>query len=711
MNSLFGSRLKKILLGGILLAPIASCYAQSSAAPKKAAPSSKASKPVAANPKGATITVDAKMRLGKVPRYLFGQNVETGDPYEIFSMEHSYFAPRTGGGIWDPVKKAPTALGQDAIDNIGPTMYRYPGGDGTHNYDWKKSIGPVADRPDLTFGLDEFMEYCRLSKAEVMMTVSDYTGTAQDAADLVEYLNAPATPAHPWAQKRAQNGHPAPYGVKYFEMGNETDHGNHMMKPFRKFSAQDYTDYFNSYSQKMRAIDPTIKMGALMYTAGVPEDPWNDVVLTGTRGRADFIIIHKYGVGVNSQDQTLTAAPDLMMRACMANAEQFDAMFKGYNEKILRLTGKKLPLALTEYNALFIQKPDDKPLPYRFTLGAALFSSDFLRLLMEPKTNAFNADYWQLTRGYWGIMSAKRGGVGVDKQAAYYLFQLWNKHFGTELVANQVVTPRLNFEGFARVRPAIGNKYQPEVVGTKNLFATSMAKGSATSDYRTEVSSDGTLKASFTNLKSPQYPVLTTLRGKRGQSHVVSFDARSTGDLKGTHMGLGVIDARGWNATRSGIAIEGVEGASEWKHFTAKFGALPDNVGTEVNWRLIPGTEPVTGTLEVKNLKVVTFEPEKFPAYAAVTSASSLSQDGKKLYVMVFNKHHAEAISTTLSLKNFPATQARRWTVTGPALESTNIDQEVVKETESGVKVTVSAGKPLTYRAPAHSMTAWEFTR
>ena len=86
--------------------------------------------------------------------------------------------------------------------------------------------------------------------AEVVMTVSYYTGDANDAADLVEYLNAPNDGSNPnggtdWAGRRAKNGHPAPYNVKYFEVGNET-WGSHPPK-VKKISPGQYARRYLKY--------------------------------------------------------------------------------------------------------------------------------------------------------------------------------------------------------------------------------------------------------------------------------------------------------------------------------------------------------------------------------------------------------------------------------------------------------------------------------
>lgn len=43
--------------------------------------------------------------------------------------------------------------------------------------------------------------------------------TPQDLQDFLEYTNGPAS--SPWGRRRASDGHPAPYGLRHLEIGNE----------------------------------------------------------------------------------------------------------------------------------------------------------------------------------------------------------------------------------------------------------------------------------------------------------------------------------------------------------------------------------------------------------------------------------------------------------------------------------------------------------
>ncbi|HEX2949950.1 MAG TPA: alpha-L-arabinofuranosidase C-terminal domain-containing protein [Armatimonadota bacterium] len=582
-------------------------------------------------------------------------------------------------------------------------MMRYPGGCLVHDYDWHNAVGPIDQRPNYSFGVDEFLAYCQAVGAEPLITVSDYTGTSQDAADLVEYLNAPADTRHPWALKRAQWGHPKPYGVRYFELGNESDHGNHNTIPHKKFSDEAYAQWVNTSAGLMRKVDPTIQIGAVV-SGGQVTDPWNSTVLTKTKGVVNFIIIHTYPVGYH-----VGAMTDDLMQGCMATVDQTVTALMKYQNMIKKYSGKNLPLAITEYNASFVQ---EKPIPYRFSYGAALFCADYIRVLLQPKMNVLMANYWHFSNGYWGMI--RGDGPNYKKLPAYYLYRLWAQHFGQRLVTTEVTSPRITFNGICGVAPCNGNKYQSGKPFTENLLNPQQIKTSSGPGYSIELRSDGILVAKLKNLDSQQYPAIAVIHApKTGIGYTLSFEARTTNpELTNltTGLGLALNDLRGWEATSSAIKLEGIDGSTEWKKFYGIFNTLPDCPGTVVLWRLC-GTKasPATGTLEVRNIKVTAYQQQRFPAYNVITSSASLSADRKTLYLIIFNKHMTDNIPVTVRLKGVPhISSVQRWMVTGPSLASTNLDRDEVREVESAVTMPLPANGTITYDAPARSMTAIE---
>jgi alpha-L-arabinofuranosidase len=135
----------------------------------------------------------------------------------------------------------------EMLDALKPSFVRFPGGcwvegdDLAHMYHWKNTVGDVAHRQPLwniwqywaTHGLG-YHEYLQLSEdlgAEPLFCINvgmshrenvplDQMGPwVQDALDALEYANGPTNTI--WGSLRAKNGHPAPFNLKYLEIGNE----------------------------------------------------------------------------------------------------------------------------------------------------------------------------------------------------------------------------------------------------------------------------------------------------------------------------------------------------------------------------------------------------------------------------------------------------------------------------------------------------------
>jgi alpha-N-arabinofuranosidase len=118
------------------------------------------------------------------------------------------------------------------VRELGVSTVRYPGGNFVSGYRWEDGVGPREQRPtrrDLAwhstetnaFGTDEFMAWCEAAGVEPMMAVNLGTRGEQEALDLLEYCTG--RPGTALADLRAQNGHPDPYPVEMWCLGNEMD--------------------------------------------------------------------------------------------------------------------------------------------------------------------------------------------------------------------------------------------------------------------------------------------------------------------------------------------------------------------------------------------------------------------------------------------------------------------------------------------------------
>ena len=164
-------------------------------------------------------------------------------------------------------------------------ILRWPGGNFVSGYHWQDGIGPAERRPtkpnyawgDLEtnqFGTDEFIAFCLAVGCEPMICVNAGDGTPQEAAQWIQYCNGPADT--PMGALRAANGHPEPYGVKYWEIGNEL-WGRWQ---YHWTTAEGYVDRFSRFAPAMRQADPGIRLLA----CGAPVfwgKTWNDTLIAG----------------------------------------------------------------------------------------------------------------------------------------------------------------------------------------------------------------------------------------------------------------------------------------------------------------------------------------------------------------------------------------------------------------------------------------------
>ena len=148
----------------------------------------------------------------------------------------------------------------------GFKMAKWPGGNFVSGYDWTDGIGDVDKRPPRSgdverrgspndVGLHEFVAFCRLLGAEPDLTINSGFGSAREAAEEVEYCNGSTDTR--MGKLRAENGHPEPFNVRLWSIGNE------MYGPwqFGRMSLNQYWEKHNRIVEAMKKVDPTIKVG------------------------------------------------------------------------------------------------------------------------------------------------------------------------------------------------------------------------------------------------------------------------------------------------------------------------------------------------------------------------------------------------------------------------------------------------------------------
>jgi len=223
----------------------------------------------AALPATVDLHVDAAHSLRTVDDRFFGINTATWD-----SQLASSATPTLPASL--------TFLGNDEAAGADYRALRFPGGSTADDFHWQ------AAAPGTSF--DRFAALAQSLHAQVVLTANYGSGTAQEAADWVTYANKTKG-----------------YGFRYWEIGNE-EYGSwetdtHVKTPAypddKPHDPATYARYAADYMTRMRAADPTIKIGvACAY--GDDFSFWNKTMLTTLAKRGtlpDFVVQHHYAQG------------------------------------------------------------------------------------------------------------------------------------------------------------------------------------------------------------------------------------------------------------------------------------------------------------------------------------------------------------------------------------------------------------------------------
>ena len=189
---------------------------------------------------------------------------------------YGVFAEHIGGVIYDGIYVGKESEVEnvhgfrkfiiDKLVSAKVPMIRWPGGCFAEIYDWRDGIGKVSERPTRVnwwnyadgkyepnlVGTDEFLDFCLLCGAKPYLAANLTTMTPLAIRDWVDYVNSPEGTTT-MAKLRAENGHPAPYDVKLWGVGNENWGGGGNMTA--QFYANEYRRYATIMENTSRGLE------------------------------------------------------------------------------------------------------------------------------------------------------------------------------------------------------------------------------------------------------------------------------------------------------------------------------------------------------------------------------------------------------------------------------------------------------------------------
>jgi len=387
----------------------------------------------------ACIKVDLDRRIGKIDPKIYGQ----------------FMCRRPGvtdGGIYDPENPLSDKNGFrkdvfEAIKELKPSIIRWPGGCTGTSYHWLDGVGPKEKRPrkidlhfgwpsNYGFGTDEFIEYCRRLKAEPLIVLNMGTGTLEEAASWLEYCNLEEGTYY--SNLRAQYGHPEPFKVKYWQLGNELS-GLHELG---YMTPEMYVHIAREWAKTLKRVDPSISI--ITCDGGCSHAPlhWYCKVLPELASFIDYIAIHHYwqqqsGSNSESEFYSLFSGPYKTERLIV----QLGSLIEGINN--LRhpsvhhfdpYLGSRIKIAVTEWNIHVRHSmtfhPKNYPngtVPPEFCLKDALVIATFLNA-MQRQCNLVKIATVAQTVNINGLL--KVGSKKMLKETIFWPFVMQVEHSG-----------------------------------------------------------------------------------------------------------------------------------------------------------------------------------------------------------------------------------------------------------------------------------------
>jgi len=372
------------------------------------------------------------------------------------------------GGIYDPGSKLSDASGfrkdvADEVRKLGVPIIRYPGGNFVSGYNWLDGVGPKQDRPRVLdkawnslntnqFGTNEFMAWCRVVGATPLMGLNLGTGTAEEAAALVEYCNVDKGTR--WSDLRRKHGIAEPHRVQNWCLGNEMD------GPWQigHMTAAQYGLKAADAARQMRYVDPSLKLVACGSSG--PFMPtyleWDREVLEQCYEYVDGLSLHRY-FGNNAEhtggDSAKYLAMNLSMDKQIAETVAVCDMVRGRKR-----SPKKLWLSFDEWNVWYRANSGDavngheQEAPHLleeiYNLEDALLVGGLINTLLRNADRVKIACLAQLINVIAPIMT---NATGMFRQTIYYPYS-WALQYAHGSVLNLLVeSPTYDVPGMEQV--------------------------------------------------------------------------------------------------------------------------------------------------------------------------------------------------------------------------------------------------------------------
>ncbi len=342
----------------------------------------------------------------------------------------------------------------DALREIGIPNLRWPGGCFADEYHWMDGIGPREERPtminthwggvteDNSFGTHEFLELCDQLDTEPVICGNLGSGTVREMSQWVEYINSDNI--SPMTELRKENGREAPWGVKYWGLGNENwGCGGNMTAEYYANEMRRYSTYTKNYGDNRLyrvACGPT---GADYH--------WMETLMKkGYPGRSfQGISLHYYTVSeAKNNRRSATEFDESQYFSSLKNTLFMDELLKNHIRIMDRYDpGNRIGLLVDEWGNWHDVEPGTNPgfLFQQNTLRDAMVAAINLDLFNKYCRRVKMANIAQTVNVLQAMILTKE--EQMVKTPSYYIFKMYKVHHDATLLPADVESGTYTVEG------------------------------------------------------------------------------------------------------------------------------------------------------------------------------------------------------------------------------------------------------------------------
>ncbi len=381
----------------------------------------------------------------------------------IFTQFAEHLGNGIYGGLWvGPTSKIPNTRGfrndvVAALRDLGVPVVRWPGGCFADEYHWREGIGPRAQRPvkvnthwggvtqPNSVGTHEFMDLVGQIGAEPYIAGNVGNGTPQEMAEWVEYMTAPAGTL---ANLRARNGHPAPWAVPLFGVGNELwGCGGNMRAEYA-------ADVTRRYATFIVAPEGT-RILKIASGANVDDTHWTETMIREAAGQIDALSLHYYTVpGGWPPRASATRFDEAGWAETLSEAVRMDDLITRHSAIMDRYDPqKRIFLAVDEWGTWYAGDPGTNPgfLRQGNTLRDALVAAIHLNIFAKHADRVKLTAVAQMVNVLQAMILTD--GARMVKTPTYYAFQMYKPYMDGTVLPIEVTSRWYNKDRW--VMPAV----------------------------------------------------------------------------------------------------------------------------------------------------------------------------------------------------------------------------------------------------------------